>query len=452
MKTKIDSTPEKATPANTEEIERNEICNRCNQERHLLLTDIEQSTLSENNNSHRLKFLEAFAENQSLRPALQIATALHDHEIARREDNPDFDITGLSKGQIVRIAHRSLQEQYEHQSTTDTANKEARYKHHIDSLRLSGKSTVQIIQILALDPNTPESEKVKLQQFAQIIAMATKSSDQHLIQSKINTLDLAQLQSPISFIKHHVFDLPQQKSGFSQAFQHHVAETFNLPKIHHGTVADMENSLEAKAPIIDQRTGKISGFKPAITRDNAPEVRPGIIMYVDEYGHKTYEDLFTGETFHFHGGVAGRAADKMRLQFLSCRPKLLNSGVEDIFGLSLKNARMPKEHELHRIHEIQNAILGGSRNLNAEVMTAAEIQTFCKRILFINQFGETTPFNHSSEDMANSRNQLGVMHSNDPLDINLEVLSMVGNWLNANPYVTGKAAYDELLLYLKQKN
>ena len=112
-----------------------------------------------------------------------------------------------------------------------------------------------------------------------------------------------------------------------------------------------------------------------ITKDNPIKVRPGITMYV-ENGQKVYEDAYSGEVFPFEGGAARRELDKMRLQYLSSRPNLLNSGIEDLMGWNLKNARMPKEHELHKIHQVQNLLLGGSRNLDADVMWSDEQKLF----------------------------------------------------------------------------
>ena len=384
------------------------------------------------------------------------AVHLLQYENTKREIDPSFDITRLPSKRLVRIIERKTTLKIEVSTNKDkkalakeTEKSEDAYQTKIATLQSSGKSNSQIIQILAADPVTPESERTKLQHFSEIISLASTPQDLRLIAGKVNGLNISKLPDPVSFIQHQVFDTPDHQSGFSESFQHSIAQKFNIPRMRNATVADMENNLDAKVPVIDPETGKVTGYKPAVTRENAPEVRSGIIMYVDERGHKTYEDLYSGETFPFHGGIAGRAVDKMRLQFLSSRPELLNNGVENFFGFNLKNARMPKEHELHRIHEIQNALLGGSRNLSADVMYANEQKAFSKRLLFLSQFGEITPFSYSSQQMSQSRKQLGLTNSADPLDANLDVLSIAGDWLNAHPNVSGKAAYDELQAHLQ---
>ena len=428
----------------------------CCQERSNLAGEICGSKDSLENSQKRIAEIQRTLDN--MQPPLPEGTAVHllQYENTKREIDPSFDITQLPSKRLVRIIERKTTLKNEVSTNKDkkalankTEKSEVAYQTKIVTLQSSGKSNSQIIRTLAADPITPEFERTKLQQFSEIISLANAPQDQQLIAEQVNGLNISKLPDPVSFIQHQVFDTPDHQSGFSENFQHSVAQKFNIPRMRNATVADMENNLDTKVPVIDPETGKVTGYKPAIIRENAPEIRSGIIMYVDERGHKTYEDLYSGETFPFHGGIAGRAVDKMRLQFLSSRPELLNNGVENFFGFSLKNARMPKEHELHKIHEIQNALLGGSRNLSADVMYTGEQKQFSQRLLLLSQFGGVAPFSHSSEQMYQSRNQLGLTNSADPLDVNLDALSIAGDWLNAHPNVSGKVAYDELQTHLQ---
>ncbi len=428
----------------------------CCRERSNLACEVCGSKDSLENSQKRIAEIQRTLDN--MQPPLPEGAAVHllQYENTKREIDPSFDITRLPSKRLVRIIERKTTLKIEMSKNKDkkalaqeTEKSEDAYQTRIATLQSSGISNSQIIQILAADQVTPESERTELQHFSEIISLASTPQDQQLIAEKVNWLNISKLPDPVSFIQHQVFDTPDHQSGFSESFQHSVAEKFNIPRMRNATVADMENNLDAKVPVIVSETGKVTGYKPAITRENAPEIRSGIIMYVNERGHKTYEDLYSGETFPFHGGVTGRELDKMRLQFLSSRPELLNNGVENFFGFSLKNARMPKEHELHRIHEIQNALLGGNRNLSADVMYAGEQKQFSQRLLLLSQFGDIAPFSHSSEQMHQSRNQMGLTNSADPLDVNLEALAIAGDWLNAHPNVSGKAAYDELQAHLQ---
>lgn len=432
-----------------EQIARHEICEHCHGELDKLSNEIDRSTLTLENQSHRLKFLLIFSENSGLEPPDQAAEVLHRYEINRQNSDASFDITKLPRTKLNRIIERNRRREQKLEETTATEKSEQEYRHRVEQLKSSGKSNTEIIQLLANDPATAKSEKARFQDFSQIIILATLPEDLQRISGKINSLNLAKLPDPIAFIQHQIFDSPDQPSGFSDSYQASVADAYNLPQIRSATVADMTNSLDQKIPIIDPNNGKVTGYKPAITRDNASKVRPGIIIYVDENGQKTYEDLASGQTFPFQGGASGNLVDRRKLQFLNSRSGLLDKGIENMFGLNLKNAQIPKNHELEKIHAIQNALLGGTQNLDPEVMYDQQQESFARRFLFLSQFGETVPFTHSAEQIALSWGQLGITKSADPLDVNINVLQTVGEWMNEHPNISGRTAFEELKIYLK---
>ena len=387
----------------------------------------------------------------------RLVEELVDLESKFRKVNADFDLTEKSPKFVTRNAEliwKKLQTK-EHESRVaedlefaeadaEAAEDQAQsYAEKIAALKSEGKANAGLVSALANDPSVPESERAKLQAFQKIIDLAQTPEDRAIISSRVNSLDLSRLPDPVSFIHHQIFDQGEQKSGVSEATQNRIAKAFGVPRMRNGTVADMENNLDQKVPIINPNTGEIEGYEPAITKDNPIEVRPGITMYV-ENDRKVYEDAYSGEVFPFEGGSAGRELDKMRLQYLSSRPNLLNSGIEDLMGWNLKNARMPKKHELRKIHETQNLLLGGSRILNADVLWSGEQQQFAHNLLMISQFGETTPHLHSSDQMVASRKRLGLSRSGDVLDIDPEVMAAAGDWLNGHPSASGRGAYDDL--------
>jgi len=389
-----------------------------------------------------------------------LVTELVKLEVGFRKANPDFDLTQKSPAFVTKNAEliwKRLQTKADEVKVSETQQKNEvdaeaaefevnSYAHKIASLKSEGKSNVELVEELANDPAVPESEKAKYQAFQKIIALAQTPEDRRIITNRVNTLDPARMPDPIAFIQTQVFDQGETKSGVSETTQKHIAKAFGIPRVRNATVADMESNLDRKVPTYNE-DGEIIGYDPAITKDNPIEVRPGITMYV-ENGHKVYQDQYSGEVFPFEGGASGRAIDKMKMQYLSSRPDLLNSGVEDLMGWNLKNARMPKEHELHKIHKVQNLLLGGSRNLSAEVMWAGEHQQFAHSILFVSQFGETSPHTHSSDQMLASRKQLGISRSGDILDIDEDIMAETGDWLNGNPHASGRRAYDELQKHL----
>ncbi len=385
---------------------------------------------------------------------------LVDFETRFQKRNPDFDLTEASPKYVTKKAERlweklraktTEREAAEKRTIKETDAEKAEtettsYAEKITALKSEGKSNVELVEVLADDPTVPESEKAKFRAFQKMIALAQTPEDRQIIANRVNGFDPTSLPDPVAFIQTQIFDHGANKSGVSEATQERIAEAFGIPRMRNATVADMENNLDRKIPIYNE-DGDITGYKPAITKDNAVEVRPGITMYV-ENGHKVYQDKYSGEVFPFERGTAGRTVDKMKMQYLSSRPDLLSNGVEDLMGWNLKNARMPKEHELQKIHAIQNLMLGGSRNLSADVMWGGEHQQFSHSILFVSQFGETSPHTHSTDQMLASRKQLGISRSGDILDIDEEVMAATGDWLNGHPHASGGKAYDALQQHL----
>jgi len=45
--------------------------------------------------------------------------------------------------------------------------------------------------------------------------------------------------------------------------------------------------------------------------------------------------------------------------------------------------------------------------------------------------------------------QLGLINSADPLDVNIEALSLASDWLNAHPNISGNAGWEGLQMHLK---
>lgn len=440
--------PQESSQSNSpEQIAKIEASEHCCNARNSLIHDIDQETLNTEQPGHRLKYLAALAERMELRTPSDAAAILHRYEFQRQKTYRTFDVTKLPAKQIERIVRREQQNGGELQATKITEQSEAEYFEHVDALKSSGKSNAEIIQILAHDPATPETEKAKLQQFSQIISLATSPQDQALIGEKVGALNLAQLPDPVSFIQHQIFDAPDQKTGFSETFQITVSEKFGITLVQNATIADMNRNLDQRVPIVNQKTGEVEGYKPAITKDNPIQVRPGIVIYVDLNGQKIYEDIQTGETFSFQSGLAGRTVDKTKLQFLGSRSGLLQRGIVNFFGLNLKNAAIPKDHELAKITAIQNALLGGTHGMSADVMSGNDQNLFTQKFLFLSQFGKSNAGSHSSDQMATSLQQLGITNSFDPLDVDLEKLAVAGDFLNAHSIVSGKASW----LNLKQR-
>ena len=188
----------KPSPDNEKDLQLHEqVKQSCESDRMALLCELESETGHELIDQQRRnaigKTLQAYSINEPDK-AVEILLNLEKEQHAKGRF---FDTAGMTKPKINRLLsqHSETEDNLNDRATakseaiSDIQSRNA-YFDKISGLKQVGKSNTEIIQILASDPTTPESEMTKLQAFAQIISLAIAPHDQQLILQKVNRLDM----------------------------------------------------------------------------------------------------------------------------------------------------------------------------------------------------------------------------------------------------------------------
>lgn len=372
---------------------------------------------------------------------------LFQYESQRRLKNPDFDITNMSAKKLARILERKISLGDKSAIAEATEQSAQNYESRVTELSRQGKSTTEMLEILVNDPSAPQSEKTKLKAFLKIVSLAQTAEDHHLITQKVNGLEFSKLPDPVLFIQNQIFDIPDRKSGFSEAFQANIAKAYNIPRMRTSTVTDMDNGLRTTRTEIDSKTGKHREVPIHNSEETAARLRDGVIGW-NENGQSVMKNTRTGLTVPLHTGVGAVGYTRSTLNFWGSQVALLDKGVETVWGWNLRNQNMPQPNQLRNFERYEQLLEGGSRGLHPEVQRDTEQSNFSRKYLFIAQQGNTSSNASNQGQIDQSLSNIGIKTDGSVNIGSEEILSEIGNWLNTNTNASGQSAYDALQNHL----
>lgn len=214
------------------------------------------------------------------------------------------------------------------------------------------------------------------------------------------------------------------------------------------TVTDIDRTLKQTRKVYDSEAGRLVREVPAHEGEaNAVQVTENVIVYT-ENGRKIMKDLATGLAEQFDPGLGGRLKTRMTLNFWRARYQLGNLGVGRFMNVPLNRSEGLTASQLKNAHAFQEALGGGNRGLDPRIQKDPEQSHFGNRYLFITQFGNTEPFKYNNDAHNASLKNLGIEFDGRMKVKNTAIVTAVGDWLNANPHVMGRPAYNQLQAHL----
>ncbi len=138
---------------------------------------------------------------------------------------------------------------------------------------------------------------------------------------------------------------------------------------------------------------------------------------------------------------------RLRSHFAGPRSTYLQNGFEHYLGYDFK-LHPPRPYQ-KKFEQITNALLGGSRGLDATFYSEGELHKLIHINKFISHFGET-PIKANESVMNQSLKALGA-DPKSPLEVNLAVYKEIGSFFQETPSAHGEESFEQLRKRLAEK-
>ncbi len=389
-------------------------------------------------------FLEPYEDNGQFPE--QVTDTLRAYEKKKQQTKPEYDITKKPVAIIVGVLDRHSEKVEARQEVESTETNRNKYVSLVEKLRQDGKSTTDIIRQLAEHPDTPESERGKLQALSKIIALARTAEDRRLIEGKLNEQNLAALPDPATFISFEIFSSSGYDTGISEETQNAIAQEFGLDRPQPiDTGSDVREA--ATKTQVNPQTGEA---EPAHTEEHPAPIRPGVTAHTvtgDEIilkahaGSSTIKKDVTGWSDEDIGLLAEA------LGFWTGTEEFGATGfVESVYKIdfSILSSDAFDPIKLTEIRQKLTYLVGGLEGYDGDIFDVREKKGLIRyQMRLLSEDGEATGWENDQAATERMVKKFGLDEPN--------ALKAFGDYTQTT-YLTGDATAEDLQKYLTKKS